>query len=46
MHCMRSAKQEYVTAMNGLEALEQYQATPDVFKAIFMGELWTIPYAR
>ncbi|KAG4414977.1 hypothetical protein IFR04_011905 [Cadophora malorum] len=36
MHCMRSAKQEYVTAMNGLEALEHYQATPDIFKAIFM----------
>ncbi|PVH73765.1 hypothetical protein DL98DRAFT_468841 [Cadophora sp. DSE1049] len=36
MHCMRSAKQEYVAAMNGLEALEQYQVTPDVFKVIFM----------
>ncbi|KAH6719464.1 hypothetical protein BKA61DRAFT_669786 [Leptodontidium sp. MPI-SDFR-AT-0119] len=36
MHCMRSAKQEYVTATNGLEALEQYQADPGAFKIIFM----------
>ncbi|KAG4442012.1 hypothetical protein IFR05_002480 [Cadophora sp. M221] len=36
MHCMRSAKQEYVTATNGLEALERYQADPGAFKIIFM----------
>ncbi|PBP15573.1 M3R8, histidine kinase-group I protein sequence [Diplocarpon rosae] len=33
---MKSAKQEYVTAMNGLEGLEKFQAEPAAFKLIFM----------
>ncbi|KAH7330509.1 hypothetical protein BKA65DRAFT_59603 [Rhexocercosporidium sp. MPI-PUGE-AT-0058] len=37
IHCMRSAKQEYVTATNGLEALEQYQADPDLSMPIMDG---------
>jgi len=33
---MKRAKQDYARAVNGLEALEQYKATPEAFKVIFM----------
>jgi CheY-like chemotaxis protein len=34
---MRKAKQDYATAVNGLEALQMFQAEPLQFKVIFMG---------
>jgi len=37
VHYMQKAKQEYVTAANGLEAMQTFQAEPRSFKVIFMG---------
>ena len=34
---MKTAKQEYVTAANGLEALQKFQADPLSFRVVFMG---------
>jgi CheY-like chemotaxis protein len=34
---MKTAKQEYITAANGLEALQRFQAGPLSFRVIFMG---------
>lgn len=34
---MKKARQEYVTAVNGLEALKIFQAEPLLFKVVFMG---------
>lgn len=36
MHYMKSARQEFFTAHDGLEALQKYQAAPTSFKVIFM----------
>ncbi|KAL2067557.1 hypothetical protein VTL71DRAFT_1982 [Oculimacula yallundae] len=36
MHSMKSAKQNYDTATNGLEALEQFQANPGQYRVVFM----------
>ena len=34
---MKVAKQDYVTAVNGLEALQRFEEDPRSFKVIFMG---------
>lgn len=36
---MKKAKQDYVMAVDGLEALTKYQEAPESFKVIFMGTL-------
>jgi CheY-like chemotaxis protein len=36
MNYMKNSKQDYITAVNGLEALNYYQAAPQTFKIIFM----------
>jgi len=35
---MKRAKEEYITAVNGLEALHKYQADHQSIKVIFMGK--------
>jgi len=37
MNYMKRAKEEYTTAINGLEALHKYQAEHQSIKVIFMG---------
>jgi hypothetical protein len=37
MNYMKTAKQQFVTAANGLEALRHYEGDPQSFKIIFMG---------
>ena len=37
VHYMQKATQDYVTAVNGLEALQKFQVDPLAFKVIFMG---------
>jgi hypothetical protein len=37
MNHMKRAKEEYTTAINGLEALHKYQAEHQSIKVIFMG---------
>jgi len=34
---MKRAKEEHVSAVNGLEAVEIYRAAPHTIKVIFMG---------
>lgn len=34
---MDKDREEYVTAVDGLEAFDKYQAAPESFKVIFMG---------
>ncbi len=37
MNYMKRAKEEYISAVNGLEALHKYQSEHQNIKAIFMG---------
>lgn len=39
---MKRVKQNYVTAVNGLEALQIFQAEPLLFSVIFMGMLHSL----
>jgi len=39
---MKRSKTEYLTAENGLEALQHYVTSPQAFKIIFMGNLLLI----
>jgi len=39
---MKIAKQDYVSAVNGLEALQRFQEEPRSFKVIFMGTLLSL----
>ena len=36
---MKKRNEEFVTACNGLEALEKYRNAPESFTAVFMGTL-------
>jgi len=36
---MKKANEEFVTACNGIEALEKYRNAPESFKLVFMGTL-------